>query len=274
MISLVTDSASQIDQELAQRLEATVVPVTVVVDGEPFLERVEIADAEFYSQLIAGATVTTASPSPGQFLEAYSRCAAAGAEGIVSIHVGADWSSTLGSAELAAQESPIPVTVIDTRAVSFGVACCVWSAHDEISRGGTLGSVANAARNAIGKLAIAFFPGSPELLRRGGRLDLDTHGHDLITAWSSRADGIKELGSARQIGAIIDMMADWSWSSVGDTPVRVGISDAWIPELGDVLAEKVCSRVNVLDVVCHTLTPSVAAHMGPGSLQCTLGMRE
>ncbi|MGI8661837.1 MAG: DegV family protein [Acidimicrobiales bacterium] len=50
-----------------------------------------------------GATVSTAAPAPGSFVEAYQAVAARGAEAVLSIHVGANTSATIQSARLAAE---------------------------------------------------------------------------------------------------------------------------------------------------------------------------
>ena len=78
MIGLVTDSNSQIPSELADRYGVEVVPLTVMVDGEEYLEGVDIDAGAFYARFEhRRPMVTTAQPSPGRFAEAYEEAAGA-----------------------------------------------------------------------------------------------------------------------------------------------------------------------------------------------------
>ncbi|HEY4401343.1 MAG TPA: DegV family protein, partial [Acidimicrobiia bacterium] len=64
MIGLVTDSNAQLPDNLRERYQVAVVPLTIVVDDHPYQEGVDITAAEFYERLAAGASVSTAAPSP------------------------------------------------------------------------------------------------------------------------------------------------------------------------------------------------------------------
>lgn len=68
MISLVTASASMIPPTIRERFDVSVVPVTVVVDGEQHREGVDLPVDDFYDRLAEGARVSTAAPSPGEVL--------------------------------------------------------------------------------------------------------------------------------------------------------------------------------------------------------------
>ncbi|MHB1536177.1 MAG: DegV family protein, partial [Acidimicrobiales bacterium] len=98
MIALVTDSSTQVPVSLCERYGIHVVPITVVVDGHPYQEGVDLDPDVFLERLRAGATVSTAAPSPGQIAEVYREVAAAGATQIVSVHAGAGLSAVLSAA--------------------------------------------------------------------------------------------------------------------------------------------------------------------------------
>ena len=121
----------------------TLVPIGISLDGEAYGS----VDADdFYSRLSAGASATTSLPSPGVFVDAYRAAAAGGAENVLSIHVDARVSGTVASAELAARETEIPVTVVDSGTVSYGLGACVSAAAAAVSAGA---SAAEAAREAV-----------------------------------------------------------------------------------------------------------------------------
>ena len=108
----------------------------------------------------SGAAATTSQPSPGDLAAAYERAAAGGARTVVSIHLDATVSGVVSSAELAAREAPIPVVVVDTRTVSFGVGLCVRAAAAALAEGGSAGDAARAAARLGGRMRNASSLGS------------------------------------------------------------------------------------------------------------------
>jgi hypothetical protein len=65
-------------------------------------------------------------------------------------------SGTAGSAELAAREAPVPVTVVDTQTVTFGVGLCVRAAAAVIAAGASAAEAAAAARRVAATLRDVF----------------------------------------------------------------------------------------------------------------------
>jgi fatty acid-binding protein DegV len=138
------------------------VPVPVTLDGEPFDEGMSSLDW-FYERLRAGAAAATSQPSPSDFAAAYEGAASRGAHTIVSLHLDSRASPTVSSAEIAARGASVPVTVVDTRTVSFGVGLCVRAAAEKVAAGGSAGDAALAASWLGARVKNAFVAlGSPE----------------------------------------------------------------------------------------------------------------
>ena len=77
-ICVVTDSTADIPQELVEELGITVVPLSVTIAGETFVDG-SITMAEFFRRMNARRELpTTSQPSVGAFVEAFeaglSRC--------------------------------------------------------------------------------------------------------------------------------------------------------------------------------------------------------
>ncbi|MEM8709299.1 MAG: DegV family protein, partial [Actinomycetota bacterium] len=127
-VGFVTDSASQIPAELAARIGAHVVPIVVTIDGVDHREGVDLTADAFWDTLTGQELpeVGTSQPSPGELAAAYEAAIAAGAQAIVSVHVGSDVSGTVNAAHLAAELVSVPVHVVDSGTASFGVAACLW----------------------------------------------------------------------------------------------------------------------------------------------------
>jgi DegV family protein with EDD domain len=266
VIALVTDSNSQITEELQARYGVRVVPLTVVVDGVAYREGVDITTDAFYEKLCRGSEVSTSSPSPGDFQTAYRDLARRGATQIVSVHVGANTSGTISAARLGAADAPVPVEIVDSGSASFGVACCVWAAGDAIAHGATTPEAADAAREAAVSVGNIFILRSLDRARRGGRLADDAEPPNLPIL-------VLEGGAMRTIGSVdndteaLQVMRTYvADSSLQAGSLRVGVGDADEPLLGQKLRGLIKQLPGVEEVVRYRVGPSVAAHTGLGTV--------
>lgn len=255
-VAICTDSSALFPAGVAARLGITVVPIAITLDGEPFDERTGGID-DFYTRLSKGSHVTTSQPSPGEFLEAYARAEAGGATEVLSIHLDARVSGTLASAELAAREAPIPVTVVDTRTVSFGVGVCVRAAAETIAAGASASDAAAAARRVGITLRNVFvaYGGSARRLPD-------------IPGWSALefADGKVEVsGACDTVGQATEAMTDRVSEEALTVCAGVGHTSPTIEPAADALARDLASLSNVIEVERYRVGPAVGAHTGPFS---------
>lgn len=270
MIGLCVDSNAQLPPDLVARYEVEVVPLSVTVDGEEFLEGVDIDADSFYERFAAGTVpeVTTAAPSPGRFSAAYETLAARGATEILSVHIGSAISATLNSARLAAGASPVRVRLVDTGTASFAVACCLWEAAEAVAKGADLEEAAAVAEAVAGRTDNVFVVSALDLARRGGRLGA-------AADQELKADAIPVLrlvgGSYQPVAHVttFDEAAEVMAGAVlaGGTGLRVGISvaDAAALPLREALEARLAGAAEVAELVRYRVGPSVGVHTGPGT---------
>ena len=264
--ALVTDSNSQIPPELRDRYGIEVVPITVIVDGEAYLEGVDLDADGFYRLFPNGRTpeITTSQPSPGDFVDAYRRCEAQGHEEIVSIHVMAGLSGTLNSARLAAELVDARVHLVDSGTASFGIACCVWEAALARERSAVTEDVVAAAEATAAKLHSVTAVGAAELLAASGRVSLEpAAGIEMFV--TGPGGSFEVIGSARTDSEVCDRMADAM--TLGGDPIRValGIADESALPYYEGLEARLEVRGDVVEIVRYRIGPSVGAFTGPGT---------
>ena len=143
-VRIVTDSACDLPQSVADELGIEIVPLTIRIGDEEFVDRQDLSVSEFWRRCAASPTLPeTAAPAPGQFEAAYRKLAAQGATSVVTISLSAGLSATMQSAELAARSlaGEVQVSVVDSRSATMGlgviVADCArlaasGASHDEI----------------------------------------------------------------------------------------------------------------------------------------------
>lgn len=169
-VGIVTDSTCDMDPEELQALGVEMVPLKVLFGDETFLDWIDLPPARFFSKLAESKVFPkTSQPSPADFLEVYGRLADQGCDSIVSIHLSAALSGTYQSASLAAQDSPIPVHVIDSRKVTQGVALMVQAAVEARDEGLSGEAVAARLEGIADSMTLLFVLDTLEYLVKGGR---------------------------------------------------------------------------------------------------------
>lgn len=251
--AVCTDSSALLRRRDAERLGIDVVPIEVTLDGEPVDERVDV-DA-FYDRLTGGARVTTSQPSPADFAAAYERASARGARAVLSVHLDARVSGTVGAAEAAAREAPLPVTVVDTGTVSFGVAVCVRAAAEALAAGGSVHSAAALARRLGATVRNVFVAANAP----GGRVSE-------ASGWAVRtfADGAaRPLAACDAPDEAVDVMTRYVLSTDGVVRAAVGHGASPARRYADRLAAALTGSAAVAGVERYRVGPAVGAHSGP-----------
>jgi len=266
VIGLVTDSNAQLPVALVDRYDIEVVPLGIVINGKPYREGVDLDVDDFYAQLAAGAQVSTSTPPPGAFIEAYEALTARGADAILSVHVGSDLSATLSAARVAAASSPVAVELVDSETASFALGCCVWEAAGQLAAGASLERAASVARQVAARVGNVFIVGGLDLARRGGRLALDVQADSGLPVLALEGGVIRAVGSAADVDDAVGVMTDYVQARIDAGDVRVGVGDAQVPKLASLLAERLSSLEGVVEVVRYTVGPSVGCHTGPGAV--------
>ncbi|MGH9031537.1 MAG: DegV family protein [Acidimicrobiia bacterium] len=264
--ALVTDSSAQLPAALRARYGVGVVPLMVVLDGQPYQEGIDLATPDFYASLRAGAEVSTSAPAPGNVLAVYEDAAAGGATEILSIHIGSNTSGTVNAVKVAAGESPVPVEIVDSGTASFALACCVWAAGDVLAGGGTLVAAADAARLAASEVANVFIVGGLELARRGGRLAAGVDDSAGLPVLALTGGEMRSIAQVHDVEAAIGAMTEYVRATADGRRQRLGVGDAVAPDLADELEGELRRLPEVAELVRYEIGPSVGAHTGPGTV--------
>lgn len=172
-IHIVSDSASDIPVDIAERLNIEIVPLTIRFGDEEFVDRFELTPAEFWAKCKASPVLPeTAAPSPGAFQAAYERAKAAGADGVLAVTLGSKLSATHQSATLGAQAvaDQIPVKVLDTNAVTMAEGMIAIDLAERAQAGATLDELYNRGVELASKTGVAGTIDTLEHLIKGGRL--------------------------------------------------------------------------------------------------------
>ena len=144
--AIVKDSTAYMPRDLLRHFQITIVPLTVTYDGVTYRDGLDIAPEKFYQRLSHVSQLPVTSPPSLESLIATYEALAETHDGILSVHLSADYSRTVDIARQAAAAVDIPVEVIDSRSVSMGTGFVVLAAAHARAAGATLLEAAETAR--------------------------------------------------------------------------------------------------------------------------------
>ncbi|WP_420596851.1 DegV family protein [Deinococcus sp.] len=170
MISIITDSTSDLSSELLAQHHITSVPLYVLFGGEMHRDGIDITLAKLFEGVKAGQKMpSTSQPSPAEFAAAYTE-ALKSADEVLSVHISGQLSGTVGSARLAAQDFGGKVTVFDTASASMGLGLMAVRAAQMAEGGRSMADIVAELDNLKAKASIVFTVETLDFLRRNGRI--------------------------------------------------------------------------------------------------------
>jgi DegV family protein with EDD domain len=245
--AVTVDSCAYLPKHLVAEHGLLVVPLTVTIDGRSYQEGVDITPEEFYRVLPEAKSVSTSQPSPGEILACYREAAGLGAESVLSIHIGAGVSGTVQAATIAARESPLPVTIVDTGQASFAEGLCAWEAVEALKAGASAEEAASAARAASGRVGNTFVVRALGLMKKGGRLLGEGGQSSGAPVLALTTEGVRPIGMAGSLEEAVETMAEHVHRAVERLErgqrLRIGIGHG----AAEAIAGELRSRVEKLD---------------------------
>jgi DegV family protein with EDD domain len=169
-IRVVTDSASDLPQEIATRLDVDVVPLTIRFGDEEFTD---LSPETFWAKCKVAKTLPeTSAPSPGAFQAAFERAKASGFDGVIVLTLSSLLSATHQAAVLGAEAvaAQIDVRVIDTLNVSMGQGLLVIDVAEAAAQGADLDALVAQTQALMKKVGVVATLDTLEHLIKGGRI--------------------------------------------------------------------------------------------------------
>jgi DegV family protein with EDD domain len=172
-VRIVTDSACDLPQGLADELGIAIVPLSIRFGSEEFIDRRDLTTAEFWQRSAASPVLPeTAAPPPGLFEQTYRELIADGATGIVVINLSGGLSATLQSAELAARAvaDEVSIAVVDSQSCTLGLGTIVLAAARFAKGGASFDDVQAHAVDLASRTKVWGALDTLDNLKKGGRI--------------------------------------------------------------------------------------------------------
>ena len=278
--AIVTDSSSNLPEDIIDQHDLTVLPLTFMVDGEEYrsyLKGEKTDLSQFYTMMREGKVITTSLPNLQESRETIEALLKAGTDvlylGFSSGLSGTYQAIELLLSELAGLYPERTVTSVDTLAASGGEGLLVTYAAKMREGGASLAEVRDWVEDQKLHLAHWFTVDDLMFLFRGGRVSR-------TSAWAGTLLNIKPVmhvddeghliplekvrGRKKSLKALVDHMEQTAMSPVADQTVFITHGDCL--EDAEYVADLVRERFGVSDVLINWVDPVIGAHSGPGTM--------
>ena len=170
MIKIITDSSSDLPEELIEQYDITVVPLTVTIGDQEYLEKVNLTSKQFFTKMFSTDVLPkTSQPSPASFAETFSRFVGTDTE-LLCLTISSGLSGTYQSACMGKELSNANVTVFDSLAGSLGHGLQIIRAAELAKQGYTIEEILKDLTDYREKMNILVLLDTLDNIVKGGRL--------------------------------------------------------------------------------------------------------
>lgn len=279
---IVTDSCSNLLEDMIDDFGIHVLPLTFMVDGEDEVyqsylkgERTDLK--QFYTMMREGKVFKTSLPNLAESEALFRELLGSGRD-VLYIAFSSGLSGTyqalsLMTAQLQEEFPERKIHVVDSLAASGGQGLLVWYAVQHARAGESIDRVRDWLEENKLHLAHWFTVDDLMFLFRGGRVSK-------TAAWAGTLLNIKPVlhvddeghlipmekvrGRKKSLNALIDHMEKSANKPISDQMVFITHGDCI--EDAEYVAAKIKERFGVKEVVINYVDPVIGAHSGPGTM--------
>lgn len=278
-IAFLTDSSSDIPQELAEKYGIDIVGFPINLDGREYIERRDITNEEFYAMMREAQGVpTTAAITPLQWLDYYCRYVDEGYTDVVHVCINAGGSSTyqnaLAAERMLEEERPnakIKLRIIDSHTYSMPFGWYLCECARKVRNGGEVAHCVYEMECKLAKVEICLAAFSLKQMKKSGRVSAAAAfaGELLgLRPIISLNDGVSHVESkVRGDAAVAPAIIKWAKTrveNVKDTPYMVAYTSSGARR--DELA-KLCKKEFGHAPLCvFQLGGVISANTGPDAI--------
>ena len=270
-VKIVTDSTIDLPPQIIEENDLTVVPLSITIDGQTYIDGIDISPKEFITKMQQSENLPKSSQPPaGEFLEIYNKLTEDGSE-VLSIHMTAQMSGTVQSAQTAARMAEGKVTVVNSKYISNALAFQVLEAAKLAKEGKGIDEIVERIDCVRENTRLFVVVDTLDNLVKGGRIGKGK-------AMLSSLLNIKPIASldtgeytpvakVRSQGQIVKYLVKQLIQDIkGKTLKGISITHADALELATKLKEAIINEVGQVEVSVYDTTPIISTHTGIGAI--------
>ena len=235
---VMTDSACDLPQEMADQHHIDIVCFKIALDGEGYTERVDFTPEQYSSMLReAKGLPTTSQVTQFEFLDQFEAYDRAGVEELLYVSINAGGSGTNAAAHRAREEfleshpdSRMKITIVDSHSYSIAYGSQVIEAAKMLESGRTMDEVVAYLEDMFARMEVLLGAYTLKIIRKSGRVSAaaaiagDLLGiRPIFTLIDGESRVIKKVRGDKQVLATI--VSEMKARMEPGTPYYVGVAD-------------------------------------------------
>lgn len=167
-IKILSDSTCDLSKELLEKYDITLVPLTVIKNGQAYVDGITLTPKEIFDHVAAGGELcSTTATNMGEYAEWFEKFSG-DYDGVIHINIGSNFSSCFQNACLAAEEFE-NVRVIDSQNLSTGQGLVVLKACELAEACTSLDELQQQLQEFTEKVEASFLLDQLKYMVKGGR---------------------------------------------------------------------------------------------------------
>ena len=271
-IRIVIYSTSDFTQEVIDKYNLKMVPLTVNFDDGSYLDKIELSTEDFFKKLGKSDKLpTTSQVSPGAFIETFSEILLRGDE-VLGIFLASEFSGTYESARIARDMiGSDRIHLIDSRSVCLGAFSLILEAIELVEKNKDINEIVGSLEVLRDKIVVAAGLDTLKYLEKGGRL---SKGQAVVGSLLNIKpiitikDGkIAVIDKIRGKNKTIKWFDDWIEENKFDlTNKTVLLYHAQNFDQLKLLRETIEDKYKIKNIIEAEVGPVIGTHAGPGLL--------
>lgn len=277
-VAVVTDANSTFTRKTAEEAGIFFMDMPVIIDGENYIQDVNLTSEMFYDALKQNKDVSTSQPAPGVVLELWDKILASGYDQIVYIPMSSGLSEACNTAKMLADDYSGMVQVADNHRISGTQTQSVYDALKMAEAGFDAQYICKRLEETAYDASIYIAVDTLEYLKKGGRvtpagaaLGTVLGIKPVLTIQGGKLDAFAKVrGMNKCESKILDAIkhdAETRFKGMGPDELIVFTA-------GTMQSKEECERWRKIvsdefegfEVGYYPLSLSIGAHIGPGSV--------
>ncbi len=282
--AIVTDTGSGMMPDEGMRDGIYVIPIPFTINGEEYLDGVNLTEADFYRFLEEKAEVHTSQPTYESVTSTWKK-ALESHEEVVYIPLSSGLSGSCASASIYAEEFDGKVQVVNNQRISVTQRQSAYDALTLANEGKTAAEIKEILEDSKFDSSIYITLDTLDYLKRGGRVTpaaamiakvlnlkpiLQIQGEKLDAF--SKCRGIKQSKKI-MINALKDDIIKRFGGTGEMNSCHLAIAHTMNYDAADEFAKELMAEIPGMDITVNPLALVIACHIGPGALACAISKK-
>ncbi|MFW9923299.1 MAG: DegV family protein [Candidatus Thorarchaeota archaeon] len=269
-IKIVVDSTCDLDLELVDKYDITLIPFSIIIGDELYKENVTITKEEFYRMMqTTKHHPQTGLPRPKEFYEVFEKFLNEGRE-IVCLTISGVFSGTYNSAMVSSKMlNPDKIHIVDSRNSTLGLGLLAIEAAKLAMAGASAKDIVEHLQKLIPRTRTLAMAGTLEWLQKGGRIGKAQQLLGTLLGFKpfiGIEDGIVTgFGKTRGLETAMETLKFVGMNALKDPEVKIlMVGYTTLPEAGKELAQYFQENVPEKEIILTRLGAALGTQVGPG----------